>query len=210
MTDLVDRRTDCTLAIPDPPTNDGTTSRSDINLVATDLRSRIPQDPSHTNGWDYTDDSRLRRPALRSRLRRVARREQRLRRVSSATSSEGGPPGRPRRGCLRSRCDGWGVAAQGGGGRRRRRDAAHRRRRLAAVAAAADRGGAGGRPVAALRSGRAPHGRPALARRRAVHRRDRLPDPDSARRARDRSRSARRAPRSAWCARRSRRRASTA
>ena len=78
-----------------------------------------------------------------------------------------------------------GVAAQGGGGRRRRRHAAHRRRRLAAVAAAADRGGPGRRPVTAVRSGRAPDARPALARGRAVHHRDRVPDPDSDRRARD-------------------------
>ena len=59
MTDLVTGAAGCTLAIPDPPTNDGTTSRWDINLVAADQTSRIPLDPSHTNGWDYTDDSRL-------------------------------------------------------------------------------------------------------------------------------------------------------
>lgn len=59
MTDLVAGAADCTLAIPDPPTNDGTTSRSDIALEAADMTSWIPLDPSHTNGWDYTDDSRL-------------------------------------------------------------------------------------------------------------------------------------------------------
>ena len=56
MTNLV-AATDCTIAIPDPPTNDGTTSRSDINLEAADMRSPIRLDASHTNGWDYTDDS---------------------------------------------------------------------------------------------------------------------------------------------------------
>ena len=42
MTDLVTGAADCTLAIPDPPTNDGTTSRSDISLESADQTSLIP------------------------------------------------------------------------------------------------------------------------------------------------------------------------
>jgi hypothetical protein len=59
MTARVADAANCTIAIPDPPTNDGTTSRSDIGLGWEDPASRIQLDPSHTNGWDYTDESRL-------------------------------------------------------------------------------------------------------------------------------------------------------
>jgi hypothetical protein len=54
--DLVGR-TACTIAIPDPPTNDGTTTRGDIRLDQLGTGTRIPPDRDHVNGWDYTDDS---------------------------------------------------------------------------------------------------------------------------------------------------------
>jgi hypothetical protein len=55
---LVMTASTCNFSIPTPPTNDGTTSREDINVTggtgaATDMT--IPQDAN--NGWTYTDNS---------------------------------------------------------------------------------------------------------------------------------------------------------
>jgi hypothetical protein len=45
----------CTFAVGNPPTDDGTTSRSQIDVYGDS--SVIPRDTSHTNGWDYTDST---------------------------------------------------------------------------------------------------------------------------------------------------------
>jgi hypothetical protein len=45
----------CTFAVGTPPTDDGSTSRSQIDLYGDG--SVIPRDTSHGNGWDYTDAS---------------------------------------------------------------------------------------------------------------------------------------------------------
>jgi hypothetical protein len=42
---------ECMYPVPAPPTNDGTTSPSDISVVAD--TQPVPQDPN--NGWTYTD-----------------------------------------------------------------------------------------------------------------------------------------------------------
>jgi hypothetical protein len=54
MNTLVAETTTCTFVVPDPPTNDGTTSRQDIGVRLSDSTS-IPQDGE--NGWTYTDVS---------------------------------------------------------------------------------------------------------------------------------------------------------
>jgi hypothetical protein len=45
----------CTFAVGTPPTDDGSTSRSQIDVYGDG--SMIPRDTSHGNGWDYTDAS---------------------------------------------------------------------------------------------------------------------------------------------------------
>jgi von Willebrand factor type A domain-containing protein len=53
---LVGMATTCTFTVPPPPTNDGTTSRGDIDVKGTDASGGvviIP--PDATNGWTYTD-----------------------------------------------------------------------------------------------------------------------------------------------------------
>ena len=47
----------CTFAIPTPPTNDGTTTRSHIGVRIDG--TTIPRDNTHTNGWDYSDGSMM-------------------------------------------------------------------------------------------------------------------------------------------------------
>jgi hypothetical protein len=53
---LLARNADCVFALPLPPTNDGTYSRSVIRIEVDGTDVRL--DTSHTNGWDYTDDAR--------------------------------------------------------------------------------------------------------------------------------------------------------
>jgi len=50
---LVGKATTCQYAIPTPPTNDGTTSREDIQVTGD--TGTIPQDAN--NGWTYTDNT---------------------------------------------------------------------------------------------------------------------------------------------------------
>jgi hypothetical protein len=45
----------CTFSLPPAPTNDGTTTRSNIGVSLDG--TPIPQDPNHLNGWDYLDAS---------------------------------------------------------------------------------------------------------------------------------------------------------
>jgi hypothetical protein len=45
----------CTFAVGNPPTSDGTTSRSRIDVYGDG--TLIPRDTSHANGWDYTDST---------------------------------------------------------------------------------------------------------------------------------------------------------
>jgi hypothetical protein len=45
----------CTFAVGTPPTDDGTTSRSQIDVSGDG--ALIPRDTGHTNGWDYTDST---------------------------------------------------------------------------------------------------------------------------------------------------------
>jgi len=59
MGNLIAGAKDCTLAIPDPPTTDGSTDRWHIGLLRLDTNTEISFDPTHTNGWDYTDDSKM-------------------------------------------------------------------------------------------------------------------------------------------------------
>jgi hypothetical protein len=47
----------CVFPVPPPPTNDGTTNRS--NIIVRGDGVEIPKDPTHTNGWDYTDGAMM-------------------------------------------------------------------------------------------------------------------------------------------------------
>jgi len=54
---LIGMATTCTYSVPEPPTNDGTTSRGNIAITGTDTSGNkidiAPNDPA--NGWTYTD-----------------------------------------------------------------------------------------------------------------------------------------------------------
>ncbi|HMF39215.1 MAG TPA: vWA domain-containing protein [Polyangia bacterium] len=53
---LVGMATTCTYSIPNPPTNDGTTSRGNISLTGTDASGNVsPINMDPTNGWTYGD-----------------------------------------------------------------------------------------------------------------------------------------------------------
>ena len=54
---LVTIAASCVFPVPPPPTNDGTTNRSNI-LVRGDGVD-IMKDPTHTNGWDFTDGTMM-------------------------------------------------------------------------------------------------------------------------------------------------------
>jgi hypothetical protein len=54
---LVTIAASCVFPVPPPPTNDGTTNRSNIYVRADGVN--IPMDRSHTNGWDYTDGTMM-------------------------------------------------------------------------------------------------------------------------------------------------------
>src|SRR5262245_7138054 len=59
ISDVAAQAADCTIAVPDPPSTDGTYNRQDIRLERTDTNATIPFDSLHMNGWDYTDASQL-------------------------------------------------------------------------------------------------------------------------------------------------------
>ena len=55
LTTLVSVASSCTFALPTAPTSDGTTTRGLIGVRVDGVGS--PRDPTHANGWDYTDAS---------------------------------------------------------------------------------------------------------------------------------------------------------
>jgi hypothetical protein len=55
LTALVTEAASCTFQVGPPPTNDGTTSTSHIDVFGDG--TKIPRDTTHTEGWDYTDAS---------------------------------------------------------------------------------------------------------------------------------------------------------
>jgi len=52
---VVDESRRCLFAVPPGPSNDGTTSRGNIDVFVGP--SPVPRDSTHTNGWDHTDPS---------------------------------------------------------------------------------------------------------------------------------------------------------
>lgn len=54
---LVTIAASCVFPVPPPPTNDGTTNRSNIYVRADGVD--IPRDQTHMNGWDYTDGTMM-------------------------------------------------------------------------------------------------------------------------------------------------------
>jgi hypothetical protein len=52
---LVGMATTCTFSVPNPPTQDGTTSRADIAVKATTGGTTVVIPPNDPNGWTYTD-----------------------------------------------------------------------------------------------------------------------------------------------------------
>jgi hypothetical protein len=54
---LVTIAASCVFPVPPPPTNDGTTNRS--NIIVKGDGTVVPMDRSHTNGWDFTDGAMM-------------------------------------------------------------------------------------------------------------------------------------------------------
>jgi hypothetical protein len=52
---LIATTNNCTFQVGPPPTSDGTTSTSHIDVFGDG--TKIPRDTTHTEGWDYTDAS---------------------------------------------------------------------------------------------------------------------------------------------------------
>jgi hypothetical protein len=54
---LVTIAASCVFPVPPPPTNDGTTNRS--NIIVRGDGNKIERDQTHTNGWDFTDGAMM-------------------------------------------------------------------------------------------------------------------------------------------------------